>query len=153
MSSPRGEDVRLGAARGFAAEYRERLDCDLSGEALVEYHRVGDDGACHSVGLGGVGHAEQGRDAGDCVGAGSAERLQYLRGALDAAFECASGGFDDALGDGYETNEVGKFLHAAREPAGFGESLAVVVMDGVRERRGADGGVKVVGVGNVFGVS
>ena len=43
------------------------LDAVHPGDTLVEDHGVGDDRACHAVGLDDVGHAEQSGDAGDDV--------------------------------------------------------------------------------------
>ena len=123
------------------------------GNTLVEDHGVGDDRACHAVGLDDVGHAEQSGDAGDDARPRLGEVLEYRGGAVYALLEGVGGFVDGVLGYGDEANEVGEVFDGAVEPTGIGEASPVGVVDAVGELGAGDGGVDVVGVLDVVGVT
>ena len=124
---PGVEDVCLWAAGVGGAELGEWPDAVHPDEALVEDHGVGDDCACHAIGLDDLGHAEQFGDARNDLGPGLGELVEDRGCAVDAFFEGVGGFVDGTLGYGDEANEVGEVFDGAVEPAGFGEPCVVGV--------------------------
>ena len=93
-----------------------------SGDALVEDHGVGDDGAGHAAGLGHVVHAQQGGNLGGDGGAEGVHFLEDVGGVVDTLLKEVGSTVNGVLGHGDEADKVGQVGDGAVEPAGLGEA-------------------------------
>ena len=98
--SPSGQGLGLGVANFGAADEAEGLDpFVLSGDALVEYEGVGDNGTGHAAGLGNVGNSQE---AGDLPGGDGIQVFEFVqdhRGPFDAVLQGVSGEVHFLLGN------------------------------------------------------
>ena len=99
-----------------------------TGDLIVEYQGVGDDGAGHAAGLEHVGHSQQSgyfiRDA----GAGLVYFVKELGRAVDALLQRGRCPVDGVLRDGDEAHHVGQVFDGAVEPAGIGKAAGAAVL-------------------------